>query len=934
MEYHAQYHTGADISVFIGPLWVEEAVSLYLRTTTNDIVVYPYSDPHYSRSLIGRYMMQGSLTVNVTEPDYLLRLIEAAKRESITASVLAEMVAKRTSLFQQTLAARLRALLAEKGTIVLGGQETTEESLMRYVVDYTERVTREVELMSVRYLDGGKRIIDPRTFELTIISGRPGSQHESIEIFQDVKVVGTERISENNDQTQTVVYSIIARRKPPLVVPTPTTIPVKKASFVTENILEITEKMAEALLSEVIASPQIRCFATTVRTSRMLDNPDIGYIGDLSARTRFYGSTATYVELVWQLSLPDTFAVTPELPKVSLVVNNAEVTTNAVFKPPRFDGMPPAFSNAYGRLVSVNKEDTLDGLAAAAAVAITPLQKRTGYGSLYAPRKKLTGFGVGSLIPPDVLDPMTFGYTEDITDDVTASTLWSNPFNIRACGDDVQKRYREQGALLNEVVQPAYTFGMLSRCELTKDGIVLGLPIPVDYYGLTERDNEDMLVAEAPIAEGKSAPTITITDEGVKGEDVDTTDVGYAYTITTIDIDDIPTREELAGADGPSFGLVTLDLAMGKRVDGFGRYTAVRPFVLYGYLSPEEVAARITCYVDSHECDIVPLGETPSTINEFCEVAAASTTKCGVTLDYDFCIRENSESWFCLDGAFFALREWPFPTEVRCPVCGETLTYQELGVPTQIHILWLLVSLPVAPITATVPAVVHDTAMKRSRIAEFYNIVRCDGRAYDLAYTKSAGYMFIKEVAGSIMGILDNIIALFGDIGTIDREITGFVYPIKTGMGRIAQQYRYYSIDINVAECVDQLAQCTVESTLINAEGKIDGIPDALSITLKDALLHSVNRAGRPFVGGEDGARALLAECVRTTLTRLLEQGSFDVVTENDKTKTLTVRRYTISTLPSLVCYGLTDEGYKLLLKTSTESPELSLPRYDEVVGE
>jgi len=146
--YDEGYHTGADVSVFIGPLWVEEAVSIYLRTATNDIVVYPYSDPHYSRSLVGRYLMQGSLTINVTEPDYLLRLIEVAKNESITESALRELVEKRKAVFQQTLTDRLLSTYSERGSITIGGSETDEEKLLAYITEYTERVTREVAFVT------------------------------------------------------------------------------------------------------------------------------------------------------------------------------------------------------------------------------------------------------------------------------------------------------------------------------------------------------------------------------------------------------------------------------------------------------------------------------------------------------------------------------------------------------------------------------------------------------------------------------------------------------------------------------------------------------------------------------------------------------------------------------------------------------------------
>jgi len=42
----------------------------------------------------------------------------------------------------------------------------------------------------------------------------------------------------------------------------------------------------------------------------------------------------------------------------------------------------------------------------------------------------------------------------------------------------------------------------------------------------------------------------------------------------------------------------------------------------------------------------------------------------------------------------------------------------------------------------------------------------------------------------------------------------------------------------------------------------------------------------------------------------------------------VSVRRHTLRTLPSLVCYGLTDEGYQVLTETSQQSQPIVLDHY------
>jgi len=959
--YDEGYHTGADVSVFIGPLWVEEAVSIYLRTATNDIVVYPYSDPHYSRSLVGRYLMQGSLTINVTEPDYLLRLIEVAKNESITESALRELVEKRKAVFQQTLTDRLLSTYSERGSITIGGSETDEEKLLAYITEYTERVTREVELMSVRYTDSGKRIIDPRTFELTIISGKPGSRVESIEIFQDVKIVGTERVSENNDQTQTVTYSIIARRKPPLVTRKPNPkAKITKASFVTENILEVTQTLCRKLIDQILTTPELRCVTSVARTAEMLNNPYVGYIGDVSPKSRFYGKHASYLELVWQVRLPATY--TPDitkgnLPAISLLMNKdagvTETETSMSLKLPKFEGANCwAFSNAYGRLASVNKDLTLEGLSAAASVVITPLESRDGMGTLYAPRKHITGFGVGSLVPPQLVDPTTFGYTDDLLDDLTASTLWANPFNIRACSHNVgTPAYVEKAEELTELVQPVYTYGIIDKIEISEKGITLSVPVPVDFKNLEKKTNEALLASSEKLKESESEYTITIDLDGK----VTTTDpliypdfdIALTYLWTTVDATDIPTEEDLITSESPAFGVFTLDLVAPEQLSSFNRYLNVFPIVFQSVPPLEMISGSVECWDDgAGGYDHVFTGSLPDDYLDSVDGLADLPTLvklqsvCAFTIDYDVTFSGIAHPYYNLDGCFFMTKNVKTMGSYQCPHCDQPVKYWKIkDLPAYAHVLWIAISTPIKRVKDSEQTeergvkVVHDTTMRRARIAEFYNIVRCDSRAYDTQVMDTAGTMFVKGLGEIWHDILDTIKAVFGRIGTVDRTIYGFTYPIKASMGRIAQMFSSYTIDINVTELVDQISQCTIDTNFTGGpQGKIDieGVAPNDPVTLLNALIHSRNRAGKPFVGGIDGANAKreIATIVRNVLTEALSLGAYEIITENEKTGDVSVRRHTLRTLPSLVCYGLTDEGYRVLTETSQQSQPIVLDHY------
>ena len=77
--YDNGYTTGNQISVFVGPIWVEQVVSLQLRTASQKEPVYAYSSPYYDRLLVGNYSIVGTLGVAYNEPDYLMRCLAMAQ---------------------------------------------------------------------------------------------------------------------------------------------------------------------------------------------------------------------------------------------------------------------------------------------------------------------------------------------------------------------------------------------------------------------------------------------------------------------------------------------------------------------------------------------------------------------------------------------------------------------------------------------------------------------------------------------------------------------------------------------------------------------------------------------------------------------------------------------------------------------------------------
>lgn len=107
--------TGAQVSIFIGSIWVDEVVSLFLKTGADKQPVYPYSSPFYDRAMTGHYVVTGTIGLLSTESDKLAKIMQLVKSGQMSDSDLSALVTGQTTKFAQTLAYRYSgSVVAEK----------------------------------------------------------------------------------------------------------------------------------------------------------------------------------------------------------------------------------------------------------------------------------------------------------------------------------------------------------------------------------------------------------------------------------------------------------------------------------------------------------------------------------------------------------------------------------------------------------------------------------------------------------------------------------------------------------------------------------------------------------------------------------------------------------------------------------------------------
>jgi len=510
--YNRGYKSGAQTSLFIGPVWVEEAISVQINSQTSDIPIYGYSNPYYGDILLGNYQVAGQIAVSYTEPDYLLRIINNASQTSIREDELAALIENRKSIFLDTVKYRLITEARNKG-----GQQGDLKSIVDdYAVRYVERITREVE---TRVLVTGGTIRN-NAFELTIITGNLESGDSSIEIYEGIKIIGTGKVIGMDDSALIEAYQFIGRKKPdrrsPVIKPRESHILSKS------NLMSMAREVASSLVNELLKPPAMDTSVVNPRTVEMLSTDKIAIAGQLPRHPRFFGKPCSFAELSFTLEYPQTFGANiKSTTSLKAYKRSQESDTQIILYPPILNPDVPnvkAFDNKFGRLVSPDRTNTAKHVTAVAPIEAQEITKQIG-GSIALPRFQTKEFVTGSYYPPEIVDVSTFDYTEDQLDVLTAGTLWCNTIGFRSSSTKGKRlasttpEMEADDSRVCEVSQPLNTMaivdGITSEWEEDDDTFKFTMNVPraVDYISTNKGTKK---VTQKPIDVGQKGHTLDI----------------------------------------------------------------------------------------------------------------------------------------------------------------------------------------------------------------------------------------------------------------------------------------------------------------------------------------------------------------------------------------------------------------------------------------
>lgn len=542
--YDRGYKSGTQTNIFLGPIWLEEVIAVTKQTTSGDAPLYGYSDIYHNSLMVGQYLVTGTIAIAFTEPNYLNKIISQIKNMSIQDEELYAMMHRRKSIFQNSVKYKL---LTEK--VLNNMYPDSSPDFDVYARNYTEKIMTEIELSG---LNTSTRC---DTFELTIVRGNLYDSGASIDIYEDVKITGTVDNIVNDDSASVEMYTFIAKKKPHIK----NIIDIKRPNgkLSKQQVLDMMTEVAKKLIRRVLEGPDVSITFPRTRVSLMSDANQVGYTGIMSDRVRLYGNKLSTIEIVWEYAFDRFISSVSKHPRVSVengeieydttidkmsrnvpennrimsdttlvehfIEDNVvvrEVDTGLVLHPPEIpkgmtrDSETNGFDNSYGIISAVDKEQTSRLCAAIARVVPIPHKTRRLGGSIILPRYNIKELYAGMMQVPQLVDAEMFSFNEQDIPNITAATLWWQPFGIRESSKPMSPTnnwntygdpdmandapsskinndpsYKDEGHL-NSITNPLFSVGVFDDRSFTieEDKVTIHTPFLVDTY-LTPSDN-------------------------------------------------------------------------------------------------------------------------------------------------------------------------------------------------------------------------------------------------------------------------------------------------------------------------------------------------------------------------------------------------------------------------------------------------------------
>lgn len=978
--YNRGYKSGANCFIFIGPIWIEEGVFVNTNSSVSKRPIYGYNDIKFNTVIQGRHLVEGSLSIYDTEPNYLINKISEYKNKTIYESSLRDYIINNRLLFTQKIASsEYMQELFKKMQI-----PADDESLK----NIAQRIYTEVELISKN-----NNSLDPDNFELTVVRGNLYDDTAAITIYEDVQIVGSANQVVNQDDVLVEVYNFIARGTKPLTIPAP-----KKTNSYTilkSDFYDAIKEIIDSIITSMIETPpEINIYKTDIRTSLLQNTTKIGLGGILHPSTRFYGQGASFNELVYSFYIADPkedkITSKKELyiykngEKVEDNISSSKINNNNIAEKTNIKGkLYFNFKNNYN-FITINRENTHKHLKAISNVKIEPLSNKIG-GSIANPQYARRNFNEGSLIPPFIVEPETFNlyqFKESDIDNITYSTMWCCLTGMR--NSKVYDEARSE-KYITELAMPLYSFTYINNIDATYNDnsttLTIGIPVFIDMIGIEEASGPTNARAKQPIINKNHNNTIEweFTDNGPKiiklnnNSSIPKTSI-YQESIIDVFCESISVQDHI-----PQGTTINEDLS---------NFNLYQPHFFEYSLSNKSTALAadfhksfifIPFIFEKQSDDAIPHATTvdgilgklngksaADNLAYFLQKRNKSDDSCKYEFQYDWTfsnvkglynVKENIE----LNGVYFVNPREDLPEQ------------------KQLYVFWVMAVIPTYRKEKEASSnskedsikesnskannsqnnqstdevsIITDITMPSGKYCEFYNIIRCDvlyhiESLFDIYNPNESIITMIKNKLKNIWNVITNIFGV----------TSKYAMPIKRNMEYIAAFVDGYSIDINVSEMVSILAKnIKLEDSLVSKLGlseknNITGtnsqdndanniLNAARKLFLNDGVENKTLQKDRNNLAN-DIENQFLSDLETMILNKLQEYTTKRDITISDNIKhidkyhKITIDYYNIIPPTNIVSWGLTPDGYEKLTNgnssTTTNDSNFVIGGYETI---
>ena len=548
--YDRGYSTGSQTSIFVGPIWVEEALSVNISSTTNDIPVYPYSSEYYNRLLLGRYIVTGTFAIPFIKPNYLLSIIQEASRTQLSQKELKDMISERTTVFTQTVAAKIEAKIADP--LKVSKAEISE---------YARRVSRELEVVS-------------KGFDLTIVQGNLYGETSSIEIYQNVKITQVQKGLLNDDETVVELYSFTAQRMPDRKKPITQETPSATRYILKSDIVAAAKAVVKDIVHEAFTYPEIKVITPTRRPGLIYNTDKMGITGPLNESSRSFGRSISLKEVVYSYKYPLSFNLMN--PKTTIPDDESTSLSSAANIPGRklryrlpiwrkstkdattatiegyADSIVTDISNAQGNIVSLDRSLSAKYVCAAAQIAPIATSVPTKGGTILVKRTKATNADVGSFVPPSFVANDKFTCADSDLDGLRYGVMWNTLIGCRSSGKSDTAEKGKDDKVIRDIGKPILSVAYYAKTNVSSEdeakkwSYTISAPVYLDFVDVNLSN----------MGEGKTEQPL-LSDDWKSKQFVLSADVtSKSITVTQPDGTELDAMEEGVWSDDNTMGPV------------------------------------------------------------------------------------------------------------------------------------------------------------------------------------------------------------------------------------------------------------------------------------------------------------------------------------------------------------------------------------------